>query len=213
MNIIFMLLISIPCILIAFTVHEFAHGYSAWKLGDPTAKYEGRLTLDPRPHIDPFGAIVLLLSLLTSGGRFVVGWAKPVPINYGRLRNPRRDGTIIAASGALANFTLAAIVGLFFRTGILPMDTGNILSAICYYLVMINIGLGIFNLLPIPPLDGWKVLQGFMPSDIAYNMMKMEYANPMFTWIILAIFILSPLPDYLLGIPFRFLINLFISPF
>ncbi|MCD6309126.1 MAG: site-2 protease family protein, partial [Candidatus Eremiobacteraeota bacterium] len=138
--------------------------------------------------------------------------AKPVPINPGRLRNPKRDSAMIAAAGPIANFTLAAIAGLLFRFGILPLSLNNVLSGLIYYLVMINVGLGIFNLIPIPPLDGWKVLQGFMPSEIAYKMMRMEYANPMITWLILGLFIISPLPELIIGIPFSFLVRLFTTP-
>ncbi|MCL5038052.1 MAG: site-2 protease family protein [Chloroflexi bacterium] len=215
-KLILMLLVSVPGILIAFTVHEFAHGYVAWILGDPTAKYQGRLTLNPVKHLDYMGAAVLLFSLLIGtmyGGGFIFGWAKSVPINPGRLRHPKRDSAIIAAAGAIANFTLAAVIGLLFRFGILSLQDMNIISYFCKYLVIINIALGVFNLVPVFPLDGWKVLQGFMPDDIAYKMTRLEYSNPMLSWVILGILIFSGILWFIIGPPFNFLFRLFTSPF
>jgi len=152
-----LIIIRIPAILLAITVHEYAHGYIAWLKGDGTAKINGRLTFNPLAHLDIFGAIMLFF------GPF--GWAKPVPVNSANLDNPKRDMIYVSIAGPLSNIILAIIFGLMLRflesSPYLPVY-GNIFLRLS---VMINLGLSFFNLLPIPPLDGSHILLGLLPAD------------------------------------------------
>jgi len=173
MSLIEIILFALPSIMCAFIFHEMAHAWMAYSLGDPTAKYEGRLTLNPLNHIDPMGALVLVISLITSGGRVCFGWAKPVPFDPRYLRNPHRDSLLIALAGPGSNILLAAAVGMLFKFQLMPVS--GFLANFLLLFVVVNIGFGVFNLIPIPPLDGWKVLQGLLPRDIAYKLMEIEY--------------------------------------
>lgn len=139
--------------------HELCHGLAAYWLGDPTAKEAGRLTLNPLKHIDPFWTILLPgLLFISTGGRFAIGMAKPVPVDFSRLRHPRRDMMIVAFAGPLANFILAGLLNIFFQ------QTGN---AVVLFAIYFNLGLALFNLIPIPPLDGSRILGGLMPFSIS----------------------------------------------
>lgn len=164
MNILSILLyfgLSFGLLIIAITVHEFAHGFAAYKLGDSTAKYSGRLTLNPIAHIDLMGTIVVPL-LLVFAGMPPIGWAKPVPINYWALRNPKRDIVIVGASGPISNIILAVILAVIIRIIPVPVLLGTVLIK----LIEINVALGIFNLIPIPPLDGSRILMGLLPEPL-----------------------------------------------
>jgi len=161
---------SFGLLLIAMTIHEFFHGWVAYRLGDNTAKYSGRLTLNPLAHIDPFWTLLLPMFLfVSSGGRFIFGAAKPVPINYWALKNPKRDIIFVGAAGPLSNLILAAILSLFIK---IPLP-GN-LSFILSNLLIINVVLGIFNLVPIPPLDGSRILMGLLPGRLAAQYASIE---------------------------------------
>ena len=149
-------IVRIPVLLFAITIHEYAHGRAALWLGDPTAKNMGRLTLNPLPHIDPFGAICLFL--------FNFGWAKPVPVDPRYFRNIRKDIIFMSLAGPLANISLAFLAGMLIRYFLLPWE---IYRLALVYLLFMNIGLGLFNLLPIPPLDGSHILENLLPPRAA----------------------------------------------
>jgi len=169
------LIIIFPSVLIALSFHECAHGFAAYKLGDPTAKYMGRLTLNPIRHIDPIGAICMLIAHF--------GWAKPVPIDITNFKHPKRDLAISALAGPLSNIFLG-FIGCFvyvLTVYLLPNQVESqfayemirILVTFLYYFAWLNISLALFNLLPIPPLDGSKILYAFLPPK-ANNWCKMH---------------------------------------
>lgn len=149
------LLLSIPAVLWAITFHEFCHGYAAWRLGDPTAERMGRLTLNPLAHLDPVGALMLLI--------FRFGWAKPVPIDPRHFRHPRRDLVIVSLAGSAGNLLTAVLCGFLVRFLPGPFMAVPALGRFILLMVLINLGLGVFNLIPIPPLDGSKLLYVLLP--------------------------------------------------
>jgi Zn-dependent protease len=146
-------------LLVAFPIHEFAHAYAAWRLGDGTARLFGRLTLNPAAHFDPAGGLILVLSIILSGGNFGFGWAKPTPVNPANLRGGRRGDAYVALAGPLSNLILAGVAALIFR---LIASTDVVLPELLFNVLItffsINLALMIFNLIPIPPLDGSHVL-------------------------------------------------------
>jgi len=159
--------LSVPPILFGLTIHEFSHGYAALILGDPTAKAQGRLTLNPLRHLDPIGTLLLLLPWT----RF--GWAKPVPINPGNFRHPLRDLAISSLAGPLANFLIALVSGLIVRFFLLSGVSGFAIR-LANYFVLYNLILCFFNLIPIPPLDGSRLLYYILPSNVAVWFGRLE---------------------------------------
>jgi Zn-dependent protease len=179
------LLISALPILIAITFHEVSHGLVANKLGDPTAKMLGRLTLNPIAHIDLFGTILLPFMLIVlTHGQFVFGYAKPVPINPMNFRNPKRDMAISAAAGPVTNIVLAFLSFLVLKGIVTPLAAfipGSLVETVLRPLAMIftssiviNVVLAVFNMIPIPPLDGGRVLTGFLPHRQAISFSRIE---------------------------------------
>lgn len=167
---------SIKIVILLFSVilHEVMHGYVALRFGDRTAEKAGRLTLNPIPHIDPIGTILLpILSLVTGGMLF--GWAKPVPVNPLNFSNLRKGELMVSGAGVLANFSLAAAAAIIYRIlDALPQSFPMLLGEALAFTVLINLVLGIFNLLPIPPLDGSKILLSQLPYKLASQYQRLE---------------------------------------
>ena len=163
-------------VLLAITLHEAAHGWVAWKLGDDTAKRMGRVTFNPFRHIDLFGTVLLpVIMLFASGGRMMFGFAKPVPVAFHRLRRPRRDMVLVAAAGPATNLLLALASALGFH--FLPMLEGDVQRWVGMNLwnsVWINTLLAVFNMLPLPPLDGGRVAVGLLPRMLALPLARLE---------------------------------------
>jgi Zn-dependent protease len=165
-------------LVIAVTVHEFAHAFSADRLGDPTPRSQGRLTLNPLKHLDPLGTISILI--------FRFGWGKPVQFDPYNLEHPRRDTAIISFAGPLSNFAIAILAGLALRTLSLDPNIQIALSILTYT----NIMLGVFNLIPVGPLDGQKILAGLLPRDLAYeyDQVMRQYGTILLIGMIIPIF-------------------------
>ena len=161
--------------LIAITFHEAAHGYLAWRLGDDTAFRMGRVTFNPLKHIDRFGTIVLPALLLLLRAPFIFGWAKPVPVNFARLRNPRRDMVLVAAAGPATNLALAiASAWLLHVSFLLPEPVAAWTAYTLGASVLINVIIAVFNMLPLPPLDGGKVAVGLLPRPLGRRLARLE---------------------------------------
>ncbi len=166
------LLIYIIPLLFAITLHEAAHGWAASKLGDHTARMMGRVTLDPTKHIDPIGTIAIPLVLLLSSSGFIFGWAKPVPINFNALRNGKNGMIWVALAGPIANIVMA-ICWLFIMIIAINMNIAALIE-MGRVGILVNCVLAVFNLLPIPPLDGSRVISALLPNRLAYQYNQLE---------------------------------------
>ncbi|HLQ25458.1 MAG TPA: site-2 protease family protein [Acidiferrobacterales bacterium] len=197
-------------VIFAITVHEVAHGWVAKKLGDPTAQRLGRLTLNPIKHIDPIGTILVPGLLLLLGG-FVFGWAKPVPVTWENLKHPKRDMALVAAAGPGANFIMAILWGMVAKVGMLSFTGMQWAAQPMVYMglagVAINIALMVLNLLPLPPLDGGRVMTGLLPGPWAWQLSRLE---PYGFFILLALMV-SGLLGRIIGPPFVMVQNLVFS--
>ena len=198
MNLLFML----PGIFIGFSFHEFAHAYVAYLLGDNTAKYQGRLTLDPMAHFDALGFIALLV--------FRFGWAKPVPVNPLAFKDRKKGMILVSVAGPIMNFIIATITLIVINIVYRVFRFDNIvLSGILNGIYIINIGLGVFNLLPVPPLDGSKILAGFLPPKYEYAYL---YRMQQYSYLILIVLLYTGIASLFLS-PLYALVHSGISTF
>ena len=206
------LVLLAPGFLLAITVHEFTHGYVAYRFGDPTAKMSGRLTFNPLSHLDPIGTLALVLTQM-------IGWAKPVPVNPRYLSNPRSDMLWISLGGPAANLLTAVLLALLLQVldhfAGLSLMRGSFdylmkpLLLIIYFGIQINIVLAVFNLIPVPPLDGFSVLAGILPRSYAYQLERLEP----YGFIILLILLLSGVISYIIIPPIMFIQNILLGQF
>jgi len=199
-----------PGFLLAITVHEFTHGYIAYRLGDPTAKMAGRLTFNPISHLDPIGTIILVLTQM-------IGWAKPVPVDPRYFKNPRMDMVWVSLGGPAANLVTAAALAVLLHLILLSIGGQFVRHTSAFFLkpmiqmiaggVTINVVLAIFNLIPVPPLDGSKILAGLLPARQAYEYEKLEP----YGFIILIVLIFTNAVSYIIMPPISFIVSLLLG--
>ena len=199
-NILYQVSIWTLPVLLAVTLHEAAHGWVAWRLGDPTAKVLGRVSFNPLKHIDPFGTVALPgLMLLASGGSMMFGYAKPVPVDFRRLRSPRRDMVLVAAAGPASNLLIALLcAGALHGAFALQGDVREWLAYNLLNSVWINVLLAVFNMIPLPPLDGGRVAVGLLPPALALPLARLERVG---IFIVLAALFVAPWVGQKIGVP------------
>lgn len=205
------ILATLIVIFLIMPFHEFAHGFVAYKLGDNTAKYHGRLSFNPMHHIDPIGALAILL--------FGIGWAKPVPIDPRNFKNKRLGTFLVALAGPLSNL-LSAFLGGLILNAVMKFSQNNvddfgivILQVFLEFFISLNISLAVFNLIPIPPLDGSKILESFLPNNLVYKMYKYERIISAILLVAVFMGVLSYPLQVINGNLFNFIINLTALPF
>jgi len=181
---ILILLIGIACFALTIIIHEVAHGWMADRLGDPTARLLGRLTLNPIPHIDLYGTILLPIFLILIHSPFLFGWAKPVPFDPYNLKDPKKDSALISLAGPAANLIIATLLAIIYR-----FVPNQVFSGLISQIIQFNVALAVFNLIPIHPLDGGKILVGILPNKEAreFDIFMNQFG------IILLIFIIFPI--------------------
>ena len=198
-------------VIFAITVHEVAHGWVAKKYGDNTAAMQGRLTINPIKHIDWLGTIIIPGLLLLTGTGFIFGWAKPVPVDARNFKKPRHDMAIVALAGPVSNVLMAIAWALLARIGVTVGASAENISLPLIYTgiagISINLVLALINLLPIPPLDGSRVLSGILPSRLAWQYNQLER----YGFVILLILLYTKILDTILAYPMYFAQNLFFS--
>lgn len=198
----------IAVLILSIVLHETAHGYAADRLGDPTARLQGRLSLNPLVHIDPLGSVIIPALLILSGSPFLFGWAKPVPYNpYNLHRAPRWGEAIVAAAGPAVNLLLALIFAALIRAADLFSLSASFLE-LAISIVFINVLLALFNLLPFPPLDGSKILMTGLPFQAAQSYRRFVYFFERFSFLALFAFILVFV--FILADPFFRLVSAFV---
>ena len=196
---------AIP-VIVAITFHEAAHGFVAHLLGDDTAWRLGRVSFNPAKHIDPFGTILLPGILLLLRAPFLFGYAKPVPVNFQKLRSPRRDMMLVAAAGPAMNIVLAVPAALGFHlVGYLPVTAARWLADNLRNALILNVVLAVFNLFPLPPLDGGRILVGILPKALAAGVAQLE---PYGMAILIGLLIILPMLGAQLGVDLSFLSHL-----
>ncbi len=191
------MIFTIVVLILSVIVHEVAHGYAANALGDPTARLQGRLTLNPVPHIDPIGSILIPGLLVLTNAGMLFGWAKPVPYNPYNLRNQRWGEAIVGIAGVATNLALAIVFALIarFSFGAGQETFGGLAAVVCY----VNLFLGLFNLIPFPPLDGFTVLRGLLPYSMSVSLRSWEQMLGGFSGLIIFLLVFS----YVLATPFH----------
>ncbi|MFW5885174.1 MAG: site-2 protease family protein [Patescibacteria group bacterium] len=189
------ILIVIAVLIFSVIIHEVAHGLAAFWQGDPTAKYQGRLTLNPAKHLDPIGSFLVPLFLFLSQAGIILGWAKPVPYNPYNLRDQKYGPAMVAVAGPLSNLIFALVCGVFFHLFLKIGVGADFIFSVFSYAIYINLLLMIFNLLPIPPLDGSKILFTFLPISEHTKQTMEQYG---FIFLIIFIFMFFPVISYLL---------------
>jgi len=189
------LVVIAPVAIIAITFHEAAHGYVAYKLGDPTAFQEGRVSFNPIRHIDPFGTVLLPLVLFFTTG-WLFGWAKPVPVNPSRLNSPRRDMVLVAAAGPGINLALALVSGVLLALYGASGEEKDFVRELLKTSIYFNVLIAVFNLIPIPPLDGGRIAVGVLPGSLAFPLARLEAYG---MWIVIGVLVIVPLVTRYLG--------------
>lgn len=210
------IIIQVFVVVFSITIHEFSHALSAYKLGDDTAKRAGRLNLNPIKHLDPIGALMLLFAH--------IGWAKPVPINPYNFNNMKTGTAISAAAGPISNFILAGICAVLLRLmsnfGLFTMDISPFVNAsifvfakIFYFSVFMNLALGLFNLIPLPPLDGSKILGGFLSDEMYFRYTAKEKQGAIILMLIMVVSFVFKIPIFgmIIDKPLEFMVRLFIG--
>ena len=194
------LVISLLVLIVSLSVHEASHAWSASQLGDDTAKRLGRVTLNPVVHTDPIGTLLLPVIAMASGAP-LIGWAKPTPVNTRNLRHPRRDHILVTAAGPLSNLMIASVAALAMHAG--AMGRGNLLDYLIYDALTLNVLLAVFNMLPIPPLDGGQILMALLPPQMA---MKLGFLYQ-YGFLILMGLLVAGVLGYLIGPPYYLILS------